>query len=126
MWLNATDFRNIKRKDMIGINWCTSCMLLKYCLKRRRFVYCIIYTEHVTLSLNKTIVERKDLLGEDPRLFVSRGKFHISYNTHFGRFKKFYYAEVHFDAKLDMFYIIDPPHHVIFEDQVDKKHGSSF
>jgi hypothetical protein len=75
------------------------------------------------LSASSTIIDRKDLLGEDPRIFSSNGKLFISYNTHFGRFKKFYYAEVHFDSKLDMFHIIDPPRHVIFEGQVDKKHG---
>ena len=69
---------------------------------------------------------RNTLSGEDPRIFRWNDKLYISYNTHFGQFKKFYFAGVDYHKEKDMFYITDPPYFVRFESEVDLRHEKNW
>ena len=65
-------------------------------------------------------------MGEDPRIFYHNGKEHIVYNHHLSRFKKLFYAELFYNKPEDMFYTVDPPNHVAFENEVNIRHQKNW
>mmetsp|Transcript_30287 Transcript_30287/g.41672 ORF Transcript_30287/g.41672 Transcript_30287/m.41672 type:complete len:382 (+) Transcript_30287:32-1177(+) len=69
---------------------------------------------------------RTNLVGEDPRIFYHNGKEYIVYNHHLSRFKKLFYAELFYNKPEDMFYTIDPPNHVAFENEVNIRHQKNW
>eukprot|EP01035_Chromulina_nebulosa_P016149 gene16149-21402_t len=69
---------------------------------------------------------RTSLIGEDPRIFYHNGREHIVYNHHLSRFKKIFYAELFYSAKEDMFYTIDPPNHMRFENEDNLRHQKNW
>ena len=51
------------------------------------------------LEQNRTSPYKKELVAEDPRVFSLNGNLAISYNVHYGKFKTFHYAYIHYHAK---------------------------
>jgi hypothetical protein len=69
---------------------------------------------------------RTNLIGEDPRIFFHNGKEHIVYNNHLTRLKRIFYAELFYDKPEDMFYTLDPPNHLTFENEVNVRHQKNW
>lgn len=48
------------------------------------------------------------------------------YNTHLTRYKRLFFAPVQYTKENDMFFALDPPNHVIFNKEVNKRHQKNW